>query len=203
MKRELFFDLETKNLFKDVNSNNPADLGVSIVSCYYRELDQGSKESSGQLKSFWEPDFKKMWSWFTSADRIIGFNTLGFDIPALQPYTDINLAQLPHFDMLEIIRQSLKKRLSLSVLARETLGYSKTDIGTNAVYYWREKSKKSLKKLQKYCEDDVKLTRDMYDFVVKNKYLKYKDKWNHSQKVELDFSYPIIETPDNEQTALF
>ena len=62
MKFEVIFDLETKNLFKDVCSNDPADLGVSIVSLYSREVDDTNKEVSGKLSSYWEKEFLLFWT---------------------------------------------------------------------------------------------------------------------------------------------
>jgi hypothetical protein len=36
---EVFFDVETKKLFSEINTRAPGDLGVSVVSVYKRELD--------------------------------------------------------------------------------------------------------------------------------------------------------------------
>jgi len=66
----------------------------------------------------------------------------------------------------------------------------KTDVGTNAVIYWNEHSEESLAKLKYYCEADVALTRDIYDYGVKNKILKYIDRTNTPQQFAVDFSYP-------------
>ena len=48
---------------------------------------------------------------------------------------------------------------------------------------------------------DVAITRDIYDFVIKNGYLKYKDFWNEMHEVKLDFSYPKLQ--EEAQTSLF
>jgi hypothetical protein len=202
MKFEVFFDLETKNLFSDINSKDPADLGVSIVSLYSRRLSSNGQESSGQIISYWEKDFNQIWPIFQKADRIIGFNTLHFDIPALQPYTYIDLAKLPHFDMLDQIKNALGRRLGLDLLARNNLSAGKSDIGIKAVYYWREGGKKNLTKLQKYCEDDVIITRDLYDFVLKNKFLKYTDRWNNPRQFDIDFSYPESDKKEGQEKQI-
>ncbi len=191
MVREIIFDVETKKLFSDVLSDDPGLLGVSIVSVYKRILDDEQKEREGEMRSFWEKDFDHMWSWFTTADRVIGFNTLKFDIPALRPYTTTNLVKLNHLDIMDLVRQKVGRKLSLNTLAQETLGNVKIDYGTNAVLYFAKGDEVSLKKLQKYCEADVLLTRDLYDFGRMNGYLKYKDKWNDSVRVDVDFSYPV------------
>lgn len=200
---EVFFDLETKSLFSEVNSRDPKDLGVSIISIYQREIDQNRQEISGSMQSFWKTDFNKMWRIFQEADRVIGFNTLSFDVPALQPYAYFDLNTLRHFDILQKVKESLGRRLSLDLLAQSTLNTGKTDSGIKAVEYWRSQSKKDLAKLKKYCEQDVIITRDLYDFGMKNKYLKYIDKWNHPRKVSIDFSYPKKNKDDGKQIGLF
>jgi len=197
---EVIFDLETEKLFGDGGAQTPGELGVSIVSAYRREVS-GGEEIAGEMKSFWNPKatnidggvlgFSGLVDWFGSADRIIGFNTLGFDVPALAPiFPDIDLFGLPHFDILDKVKESLGHRLSLDAIAKETLGYSKNDVGTNAVKYWNAADRESMSKLRKYCEMDVVVTADVYKYAFKNRKLKYKDKWNEAREVEVDFSYP-------------
>lgn len=195
MVTEIIFDVETKKLFSDISSDDPGLLGVSIVSIYKRVLDDEQREQEGEMQSFWEQDFDRMWPWFTKADRIIGFNTLKFDVPALRPYTTIDLEKLHHLDIMDIVRQKVGRKLSLNALAQETLGNVKTDQGTNAVLYYAKGDPMSLAKLRTYCEADVSLTRDLYDFGKKQGFLKYKDKWNDSVRVEIDFSYPKTKEP--------
>lgn len=200
-KSEVVFDVETKNLFSDIDSMDPGDLGISIVSAYVRELDENFNESKGQMYSFWEKEIGSLWDLLATADRVIGFNTLNFDIPALQPYAPYQLSKIKNFDIMDEVKKVLGHRIGLSALAEETLGVGKTDVGTNAVIYYRKGDKASLDKLRKYCEADVLLTRDLYDHVLRNKNLKFKDKWNNLRSIEVDFSYPEI--PNENQIGLF
>lgn len=183
---EVIFDLETKKFFDELGTTNAADLGVSIVSLYFRDTDS----ERGELKSFWEQDFDSMWKIFRQANRIIGFNSKNFDVPALKPYASADFKDLPHFDILEKIKDASDHRVSLNRIAKDTLGDFKNDNPANAITYWNSGDPESLKKLQQYCEQDVILTRDIYDFVQKNKYLKFTDYWNNPRKLEVDFSYP-------------
>ena len=187
---EVFFDVETKNLFNDKGEFNPKDLGVSIVSLYKRKVDVNLREIEGEMLSFWEKDFGKIWPIFQNAERIIGFNSINFDVPALQPYADFPLSKLSHFDILLMVKEAFGKRISLDSIAKETLGKEKSDIGVNAVFYWQEGGGKNLEKLRKYCEMDVQITKEIYDFVIKNGYIHFKDRWNTLRHVKLDFSYP-------------
>lgn len=197
MAWELFWDVETKSWFSDSGNRDPANLGVSIVSIYWRD---GKSE---KLQSFWERDFDAMWKLFRDADRIVGFNTLGFDVPALRPYAPTDFARLPHFDIYDRLKMANNDRgASLNAIAKESLGSTKIDSGANAVMYWQKGDPQSLALLQKYCEADVLLTRDIYDFALKNGYLKFIDKWNNLRTVVVDFSFPPTNT-DTKQTSLF
>ncbi len=200
---EVFFDCETKKLFSEIQGFNPADLGVSITSLYKRKLDDSYNESEGEIMSFWERDFDKIWPIFQKADRIIGFNSLKFDIPALQPYTTINISKFPHFDIMDEVKKKVGRRISLDALAKETLDKEKSDIGVNAVLYWQSQSKENLEKLRKYCEMDVVISKELYDFGFKNHFLKYKDRWNTPRMVNVNFSYPKVVLSQKKQAGLF
>ena len=187
---EIIFDTETKKFFDEINGYDAGKLGVSIASVYSRKLNDNFKEVEGRMQSFWEKDFSEMFKLFEKADRIIGFNSIGFDVPALSPYLPPHWPKLPHFDILAQIKNVAGKRMSLDSLAKATLGTKKNDNGINAIKYWNEASIESLAKLKKYCEMDVTLTRDIYDYVLKNGLLKYTDFWNETREIKLDFSYP-------------
>jgi len=207
MYLEVFFDVETKKLFSDIEGFDPGDLGVSIVSLYSRKIDEGfsgeqSRTIEGKMQSFWEKDFEHMWPIFQEADRIIGFNSIGFDVPALTPYTNFPFHKLPHFDIMFKVKEVFGKRISLDAIAKETLDKEKIETGLQAVYYWERQDKESLEKLKKYCEDDVALTRDIYDYGLINGHLLFKDKWNTLRKVPIDFSYPK-EDSSQKQIGLF
>ncbi|HRN95882.1 MAG TPA: ribonuclease H-like domain-containing protein [Candidatus Levybacteria bacterium] len=200
---EVFFDVETKKLFHEVEGRDTAKLGVSIVSVYSREIDTHGKEIRGGMKSYWEKDFPKLWKVLHDADRIVGFNSLNFDSVALQPYAPFQLAKLTHLDIMDEVKKTLGHRLSLNALATQTLGSVKSDVGTNAVIYFAKGDPESLEKLRTYCEADVAITRDLYDFGVQHKHLKYLDRWNTPRIVEVDFSYPKATTDTGKQTSLF
>ncbi|OGD71620.1 hypothetical protein A3A84_03035 [Candidatus Collierbacteria bacterium RIFCSPLOWO2_01_FULL_50_23] len=211
---EVIFDIETMSLFGDNGATAPEHLGVSVVSAYRREMDSLGNEIRGKMKSFWDNSakntdggefgFEGLWEMFGEADRIIGFNSLGFDVPALAPtFAPRNLFGLPHFDILDKVRNVLGHRLSLDAIAKETLGYTKIDDGLNAVRYWKSQDPESMSKLRRYCEMDVVVTTDVYKYAVKNGKLKYKDKWNEVREVGVDFSYPKVKEEPELQMNLF
>jgi len=214
---EVCFDIETKKFFEEIESRDPAGLGISIISVLRRETDDEGKIIKEEVKSFWDPsgepnrpkstkeEIELMCGWFKQADRIIGFNSLGFDVPALAPiYPYGDFKKLPHFDIIVKVKDSFGRRVSLQAIAKETLGETKTASGGDAVEYWAKGDKESLEKLRIYCEKDVEATMKVYDYGRKNKKLRFKDHWNELREIEVDFSYPKVEPKSDElQMGLF
>jgi uncharacterized protein YprB with RNaseH-like and TPR domain len=203
MYYEVIFDLETQKFFDEIEGSDPADLGVSILSMYVRTLDENFKEVKGEMISFFEEDLGKAWEIFKKADRIVGFNSKHFDVPALKNYLPLELTKITHLDILEVVRAVNGKRVSLGAIANGTLGDHKADDPRNAITYWVKHDEESLKKLKFYCEEDVRLTTEVLDYGLKNKTLTFKDYWNDIKTIEVDFSYPKIETPAEVQDSLF
>lgn len=203
MITEVIFDCETQRLFNEIATTDAGDLGISLVSVYIREVNESQKEVGGKMRSFWENELPEMWEYFRSAKRIIGFNSLKFDVPALKNYAPTDFPKFPHFDIMKMVRDSLGFSLGLDHLATHTLGNHKTDVGTNAVQYWKKHDEESMAKLKNYCEADVALTRDLYDYGVANKKLKYLDKWNNPREINVDFSYPPEVLAASAQIGLF
>jgi len=187
MMYEIFFDIEVKHWFDEGGITELSELGVSIVCMYVRP--------EKKMYSFFEADFDLMWQYFRRADRIIGFNTLKFDIPVLVPYAPPDFLKLNHFDIYDEIKKSNDGfAASLNAIAKGCLNQTKNDTGDNAVKNWQQGDPESLKLLQKYCEMDVELTRDVYDYIVEHKSVKYIDRWNTPREFPLDFSYPEYTT---------
>ena len=187
MHSEIIFDIETQNWFDDGEDRDLTKLKVSVVSVYSRTLDASFKESNGKIHSFWVDELDGLWPVMQNADRIVGYNSVHFDTPILQSYTSILLNKLPQLDIMAEIKRVFGRRIALNAVAKETLGREKLEEGSMANVLWEKGDKASLERLQKYCEEDVMITRDIYDFGLKNKKLKFKDKWNKVREVEVDF----------------
>lgn len=203
MITEVIFDTETQRLFNEVEGNDPTKLGISILSAYIREVNDNQEEVRGEMRSFWEHELDQFWQIIKNAKRITGFNSIKFDVPVLTPYAPDTFANLPHFDIMQHVRNALGRSLGLSHLSQYTLGKDKTDVGTNAVYYWKKHDEESLAKLKKYCEADVLLTRDLYDYGVRNRKLIYMDRTNIVAEFPVDFSYPKEVVDASRQIGLF
>jgi DEAD/DEAH box helicase domain-containing protein len=175
------FDVETKKAFDEVGGYHPEKLGVSVSGVWY-----GEAGSVGTLRAFREEDFGEMFKIFESADRIVGFNSIDFDMAALQPHYLGDLLRLPNFDMLQKVEEKVGYRVKLDALAKETLGVQKGGSGLDAITYFHEGNWEAL---EKYCLRDVEITRDLYLHGVAEGILKFKNKWNEQVSVSVDFSY--------------
>ena len=153
----LVFDLETKKTFEEVGSRDPSQLGVSVCCLYAYQGDAYS--------DFLEDDLGRMQNHFIDAKLLVGFNIRRFDLPVLQPYFSVKIDTFPVFDILEDLTERLGHRVSLDSVAQATLGANKTGHGLDAIRYFREGA---WEKLKSYCRNDVKLTKDVFDFGLKN-----------------------------------
>lgn len=162
--RKITFDIETKNLFQDVGSNNPADLDISVV-CIHDSL-------TDTYSSFVDPDYSKLWPIIEQADVLITFNGDHFDIPLLEKYYKKDLKHIKSIDLLKEVKNSLGKRIKLDSIAEATLGRNKSGHGLEAIGWWKTGE---VDKIIKYCTEDVRITKELYEYALKNKHLKYKD----------------------------
>jgi DEAD/DEAH box helicase domain-containing protein len=202
---EVIFDIETKELIGESTPIALEGMGISIVSAYKREIDKDMNEIKGEMRSFWESEFDQMWSWFEEADRIIGYNSLGFDNHVMNGKYKGDFHKFKHFDILKVIKDVFGHRIKLDSVAKESLGAGKNAAGTDAVIWWGKGDPESLANLKKYCEMDVEVTKGVYDYGIKNKKLKFKDHWNELREIEVDFSYPeeIVQKVPEIQMGLF
>ncbi len=179
---EVILDVETKQSFDDVGGYFPEKLGISFVGLCLRE--NGDKK--GQFLSFFEKDLKKLFPLLERADVVIGFNLDNFDMPTLIPYYQADIKKIPTLDLLTRIKDSVGHRIALDAVAQETLGSGKIGDGLDAIRYYQIGD---LKALEKYCLEDVKVTRDVYDYGLRNGEVKFRNKWNRLIKAPVDFSF--------------
>jgi len=171
---KIVFDIETKNSFADVGRGDITKLDISLLVIYNYTTDS--------YQSFVEEEFKDLWPILEKADLLIGFNSDFFDIPILNKYYPGDLTKIKSVDLLKEIKKSYGKMLPLDLLAAGTLGINKSGHGLEALRWWREGQ---IDKIRAYCQQDVKITKDLYDFALTNGYLQYKV-LNDVQKIPLD-----------------
>lgn len=127
---------------------------------------------TGLYKAYFKEDLPQLWPIIERVDMLIGFNSDTFDIPLLNRYYPGDLTHIRSLDLLSEVQKVLGRRIRLQSLAEATLGKGKKGDGLKAQDWWREGKKE---KVAEYCLEDVRLTRALYDYAMKNGILKYKD----------------------------
>ena len=162
MKGEIVFDIETQNTFADVG-NDMKKFKVSVVSIYEYDTDK--------YTSFTENNISALWPFLEKATRLIGYNSEHFDLPILNNYYPGDLLQFSHLDLIKEVQKSLGRRLKLDDIAKATLDdIKKTADGLQAIRWWKEGK---IAEIKKYCEQDVRVTKEIYDFGRQHKQLFY------------------------------
>ncbi|MGO8821492.1 MAG: ribonuclease H-like domain-containing protein, partial [Desulfomonilaceae bacterium] len=180
----VFFDLETQKLSNDVGGwSNVAKMGLSIAVTY--------SDINGFL-CFTEEKVNELVSLLKSANLVVGFNHIKFDYEVLTAYTKENLRTGRNLDILLEIQKTIGHRLSLNHLAQFTLGRKKSGSGTDAPV-WFQQGRFDL--LEKYCRDDVAITRDLYQFGIENGYLLYQRKDGRTLRIPVSWNKELL-TPD-------
>jgi len=176
--RILFLDLETQYAASEVGGWGKChEMLVSVAVL---------GESPGQgLDVYLESEVARLCQRLTEADLVVGFNIKKFDYRVLQPYTTVDLAQLPTLDILEEVHRRLGLRLSLDHLVQKTLGRGKTGDGLMALKLYREGR---LPELISYCREDVRLTRQLFTYGVNRGYLLYQHRQGAVVRVPVDWS---------------
>jgi len=174
---KVVFDIESQNTFLEAESNNPADLDISVVSLYDYQTDEYTTVDLDNLHTLW-PILEK-------TNLLIGYNSDHFDIPLLNKYYPEDLNQIRSLDILREIKSSYGRRMKLDQVAEGTLGIKKSGHGLQAITWWR---KGEIEKIKEYCQDDVRITKELYDYALANNHLKFKE-GSEIMQINLDTSH--------------
>lgn len=161
---KIILDIETKNTFQEVGSNDPAKLDISLLVIYDYATDS--------YMTFMENTLSSLWPILEKTDLIIGYNSDHFDIPLLNKYYPGDLTVVGSLDLMLEIKNVVGRSLRLDNVAEATLGKGKSGHGLQAIEWWKEGK---IDKIEKYCRDDVKVTKDIYEHALKHQKLKYKN----------------------------
>lgn len=192
MGKEVVLDIETANSFADVGKYDASLLKVSLVGLYDYATDT--------YTSYLEPDLPKLWRVLEGADRIIGYNLFGFDYQVLNTYYAGDLAKFPTLDILVEIEKKLGFRIKLDDVAHGSLGTGKSGNGLQAIEFFR---RGEIDKLRDYCLQDVKVTKEVYEFGLANKNVRFKDRQGQMVQVPVDFELKAAEKKPVSMTLPF
>lgn len=172
--RAITFDIETKSASLVRGRLDVTQLEITVVGIH----DSETNEYTG----FFKEDLPKLWPIIERADVLIGYNSDSFDIPLLNRYYPGDLTNIKSIDLMVEVQKALGRRLRLQSLAEATLGVGKSGDGLQAVIWWDQGL---YEKVKEYCLMDVKLTRQLYEYALKNSALKYKD-LNQKKEIKID-----------------
>lgn len=171
------FDLETQRSFAEVGGRSQFHrLGVSVGVAYRYDLEEFlvvTEETVSELVNL-----------LLEAELVVGYNIRGFDYEVLRAYTEEKLQELPTLDLMFDLEERLGFRPKLDSVASATLGEGKTADGMQALEWWRLGE---IDKIIEYCQEDVRVTRDLYDFGKRNRWVQVSRFGGKPRKVEVDW----------------
>ena len=184
MSNEVVLDIETQNTFQDVGTAMHKGLKISVVGCYFYEQDE--------FVCYEEHELPKLFQRLEQSGRIIGYNTKGFDYPVMNNYYAGDVARLASLDLLEEIHHALGFRIKLDDVAKATLGIGKSGHGLQAVEWWKQGE---VQKIKDYCLQDVKVTKEVYEFGKLYKIVRYLDRLGTYHDIPVNFDEVLKGAP--------
>lgn len=176
-EKVVVFDLETQRSFADVGGRSQMHrLGVSVGVIY--------EYASDTYSTFLEKDISGLIEILLGADLVVGYNIRGFDYEVLRAYTDVDLHSLPTRDLMFDLEQRMGFRPKLESVATATIGAGKSADGLQALQWWKEGE---IDKIAKYCQEDVRVTKEVYDFGKRNRCVLVARSSGKSRQVDVDW----------------
>ncbi|MGE0616165.1 MAG: ribonuclease H-like domain-containing protein [Bacteriovoracia bacterium] len=173
----LIVDIETQRSFQEVGGFENLDkLGISVACAYDSKTDQ--------FLSFRENELKKLFD--LCEDRlVVGYNIRGFDLPVMGAY-GLDYKRLDVFDIMYDLETLTRQRfLKLEFVARGTLGTGKSADGLQAIEWWKAGQ---VEKIIEYCLQDVKVTRDIFQYGRQNGFVKIQRSDDNTSQVPVQWS---------------
>jgi DEAD/DEAH box helicase domain-containing protein len=162
MNQPVIIDFETKKSFRETSKHQ--ELGISVACAY--------DYKTGKYILYEEHELTKLFKLLEEASIVVGYNIDGFDLPVLQAYYPGDVKQFKTFDLLSDIKSKLGRRLTLDNCAQSTLNKGKTGHGLQAIQLYKDGK---LDELKQYCQGDVEITKELFEYGIKNGHIYYLD----------------------------
>jgi DEAD/DEAH box helicase domain-containing protein len=164
---DILLDVETQRAMSEVPGgwNNIAGFGLAVAVTW---------DDNAGFRAWREADARSLVGELAAFSRVVGYNLLRFDYTVLSAYHPGIHAQLEAktVDMLVDLRRRLGFNVPLQSVAQATLGRSKSGDGLASVQWFRAGL---VDKVIAYCQEDVTLTRDVYQYGCRKGYVLYLD----------------------------
>lgn len=155
-ERVVVFDLETQKSALDVGGWGNAHLMRVSVGVIYDSM-------TDSYSTYYEERINELIDHLSQAALVIGYNSLGFDYNVLRGYSGMDFRKLPTLDLCHEIKKAAGKRYSLNDVAKATINEPKSADGLQALTWFKEGK---IDLIRKYCEDDVRITRDLFRYAL-------------------------------------
>jgi len=162
----IVFDIETIGNVSDPHFVE--NMQLTVVGTY--------NYLKNEYKAYFREDLPELEADLKKTNMLVGFNNDHFDTPILNKYYSFDLQAIASFDILREFRQVTGRRIGLDVIASMTIGARKSGTGLNAMKLYEEGK---LQDLAEYCLQDVKLTKQLFDYMLQHQHLIYpsRDGW--------------------------
>jgi uncharacterized protein YprB with RNaseH-like and TPR domain len=187
------FDIETIGNIRSTNFVETME--ITVVGLY--------SFHDGEYHAYFQDQLPVLAEELKDAEMLIGYNNDHFDTPILNKYMPFDLTSIASLDIMKELQQEIGHRVGLNSVAGATLGDYKSASGKEAMVMWEEGR---LDELKQYCLDDVKLTKEVFDYAFTKKKLNYtsKDGWLRIQvPIEWDLNKMIEERSNKSQYSLW
>ena len=206
----LVFDLETQRSADEVGGwGNIQSMLYSVAVVWDSEKND--------FFTYYENQFEDLFKHLTCGFTVVGFNHAYFDYKVLSGYGKSveernsilnSLLKQKNLDILLYIKEKLGFRLRLDGVARATLKTGKSADGLDALKWYKEYKetgdKKNLQMIADYCTQDVQVTRDLYLYGKKNKFIYYETKSRNLEKINVDWeSSDSLEAEKTDKGSVF
>jgi DEAD/DEAH box helicase domain-containing protein len=176
-EKVVVFDLETQRSFAEVGGRSQFHrLGVSVGVAYRYDRDEFLVVTEDRIS--------ELIDLLLEATLVVGYNIRGFDYEVLRAYTEEDLQKLPTLDLMFDLEQRLGFRPKLDSVVSATLGESKIADGMQALEWWQLGE---VDRIIEYCQEDVRVTRDLYDFGKRHRWVQVSRFGGSPRKVEVDW----------------
>jgi len=171
------FDLETQRSFEEVGGRTQLHrLGVSIGVAF--------SFATGDYLVVTEESIQELIDLLLDAELVVGYNVRGFDYEVLRAYTDADLQALPTQDLMLDLEERLGFRPKLDSVVKATIGGGKSADGLQALEWWR---RGEIDKIIEYCKEDVRVTKELYEFGIRNRFVLVNRFGGKSRQVDVDW----------------
>lgn len=162
MPSYVVLDLETRESFRDVGGWAPEKLTISLVGIF--DARTGT-ERTYRLEEL--PELERV---LADRPQVVGYNLFGFDYAVLKSVISLDPYALPTVDMFDHLQRELGFRPKLDDVAAATLGRRKSGSGLEAIRLYQQGNWEAL---ARYCLDDVRLTKEIYEYGLTHGHVKF------------------------------